>query len=249
MALIFEKHHNGKQYEVRSAGLARRLYTDGVFHTQVHPQRFFTANVWDCLSLTSLFLAPTQVRRVLVLGVGGGAVIRQIGQLFPQAQFVGVELDKVHLQLARRFFGLASRRITLLHADALEWVAQYRGPKFDLIIEDLFTEAKRQPERVRVADRSWFVQLSRHLTRRGALVFNFISPREMQRCSFFQDRASRSEFNSVCRFTLQVYENAVGIFMRHTATLADWHTHLARHPAVLREFSQHKHKYRLRKLA
>jgi len=248
MALLWHRQHNGKRYEVRSAGQARRLYTDGVFHTQIHPQRFLTSNVWDCLSLAGLFLAPTQVRRVLVLGVGGGAVIRQMGQLFPQAHFVGVELDKIHLQLAKRFFGLASKRVTLIHADALAWVAQYRGPKFDVIIDDLFTEAAGQPVRVQVANRDWFAQLTRHLTRHGALVFNFISPREMQYCGFFQDRATRGDFKSVCRFTLRVYENAVGVFIRRAAALADWHTHLRQHPVVLREFNRQADKYRLRKL-
>lgn len=248
MGLLYQKQHNGKHYEVRSAGQTRRLYTDGVFHTQIHPQRFLTANVWDCLSLAGLFLARTQVRRVLVLGVGGGAVIRQIGQLFPHAHFVGVELDKVHLQLARRYFGLNSKRVSLIHADALAWIARYRGPKFDLILEDLFTEEAGQPVRVRVADRSWFVQLTRHLTRCGALVFNFISPREMQRCSYFQDAATSHEFKTVCRFTLRVYENAVGIFMRKSATMADWQLHLQQHPAVQREFIRQSGKYRLRKL-
>ena len=248
MALLWHKQHNGKRYEVRSAGQARRLYTEGVFHTQIHPQRFLTANVWDCLSLSSLFLPSAYVRRVLVLGVGGGAVIRQIGQLFPQAHFVGVELDKVHLQLAKRFFGLSSKRITLVHADALAWVAQYRGPKFDLIIDDLFTEAAGQPLRVQAADRRWFAQLSRHLRARGALVFNFISPRELQRCSFFQDRATQQDFKSVYRFTLQVYENAVGIFLRQPASLAQWRQQLQQHPPMQREYQRQSNTYRLRQL-
>lgn len=248
MALLWQRSRDGKTYEVRTAGKSRRLYTDGVFHSQMHPQRFLTNNVWDVLSLPSLFLAPANLGRVLVLGVGGGAVIRQIGQLFPQAHFTGVELDANHLYVAKTFFGLESQRIKLVHADAITWLRDYRGPKFDLIIEDLFTEKARQPVRVMPADRDWFAQLTTNLSVHGLLIMNFISSRELRRCSYFQDRASRGMFGCAYGFATPVYENVIGVFLRQHHTLHDWHAALQRHPQVQREYSRQKSKYRLRAL-
>ena len=55
MAVLFEKVANGRVYQVRSAGNSRRLYTDGVFHSQYNPNHIITGSVWDLLFLPSQF--------------------------------------------------------------------------------------------------------------------------------------------------------------------------------------------------
>ena len=65
MAVIWQKHVEGKCYEVRAAGHTRRLYTDGVFHSQYNPRHSLTGNVWDLLSLPSFFLQQRQLQRAL----------------------------------------------------------------------------------------------------------------------------------------------------------------------------------------
>ena len=45
MAILWQKIIKNTQYEVRSAGQTRRLYTDGVFHSQFNPQRAITGGV------------------------------------------------------------------------------------------------------------------------------------------------------------------------------------------------------------
>ena len=76
MALLWSEQDGDSRYEVRSAGNTRRLYTNGVFHSQYNPNNPVTGSVWDLLLLPAFFLPPGRPRRVLVLGVGGGENIR-----------------------------------------------------------------------------------------------------------------------------------------------------------------------------
>jgi spermidine synthase len=248
MAILWRKQHQGKNYEVRTAGQSRRLYTDGVFHTQYNPQRFLTGNVWDLLSLPSLFLAPAQCRRVLVLGVGGGTVLQQLAQLFPKAILVGVELDQMHLRLAKRFFLPRSKRIQLIHADALVWIKKYHGHKFDLIIDDMFTEQVGEPRRVAAAALPWFNALLRHTTAQGMLVFNFLCARELRRCAYLHNSKLQRQFAAAYRLTTPVYENNIGVFLRQPAGLQYWRAQLQQHVRLAKEFHAQRHKYRISKL-
>lgn len=79
MAVLWEKHVDGVRYQVRAAGRTRRFYTDGVFHSQYNPLNPVTGHVWDLLMIPAFFYATGSVGRVLVLGVGGGAVIGLLG--------------------------------------------------------------------------------------------------------------------------------------------------------------------------
>ncbi|MBI3560948.1 MAG: oxidoreductase [Gammaproteobacteria bacterium] len=246
MAVVWRRQDADTTYEVRGAGRTRRLYRNGVFHSQWHPRRFLTTNVWDLLSLPSLFLPPEKIQRILVLGVGGGAVLRQLGWLYPKAQQLGVEWDATHLYVARKFFGLRAAKVKLIHAEAISWLQQYRGPKFDLIIEDLFTDHQGQPVRVKDADRLWFAQLNRHLQSHGLLIVNFISTRELRRCAYFHSAATQKKFQAAYGFTTRLYENEIGVFARQVYSLADWWVRLQQHGALYREYRRHQHKYRIR---
>lgn len=248
MAILWRKQQQGKIYEVRTAGKTRRLYTNGVFHTQYNPQRFLTGNVWDLLSLPSLFLRPAQCQRVLVLGVGGGTILQQVAQLFPNANLVGVELDPIHLQLAKRFFLPRSKRIKLIQADALDWIKKYRGPKFDLIIDDMFTEQDGEPMRVVAAALPWFNALLRHTTAQGMLVFNFLSASELRRCAYLHNPTLQRRFGAAYRLTTPVYENNIGVFLRQPVELTSWHAHMQQHTILAKEFYAQRQKYRISKL-
>ena len=106
MALLWSHREKGVLYQVRAAGSSRRLYADGVLHTQFNPRRIVTGSVWDLLWLPVFFLTAPRVERVLVLGAGAGAVIRQLDMLFQPKEIVAVENNPVHLRVAREFFGV-----------------------------------------------------------------------------------------------------------------------------------------------
>ncbi len=222
MAILWKQCVGGTHYEVRSAGHTRRLYTDGVFHSQFNLRRPVTGGIWDLLTLPAFFYPPGHVRRVLVLGVGGGAVIRQLLHFHAPREVVGIELDPVHLDLARRFFGLDDARVALVQAEAVAWVAAYAGPPFDLIIDDAFGGSDGEPVRAVPATAAWFRALRRHLAPQGALVLNFIANAELYRCGYFASPALARRFGSAFRLSHPLNENAIGAFLHpelHSRTL------------------------------
>lgn len=218
MAILFSRLHEGRRYEVRSAGQTRRLYTDGVFHTQYHPARRLSGSVWDLLALPALVLPS--VRRVLLLGVGGGAVVHVLRTFVQPQQMVGVDLSPMHLQLARRYFDLAGPDLELHCADARAFVRDYRGDAFDLVIEDLFGGSHGRPERAIVADRAWCEALGRLVAGDGALVINTLSRQEVRATAFVADPQVRQEWATCLGLSVPGYTNTVGAFFRKPVTPA-----------------------------
>lgn len=220
MAVVWEKQSGQRRYTVTRAGNSVRLYTNGVFHSQYNPRQPVAGNVWDLLFLPALLHPqPRQLQRVLVLGVGGGAVIRQLNSFLQPAHIVGVELDSVHLQVARRFFGAAEDNVELVHAEARGWLQTYQGPAFDVIVEDLFADAVSpegvaDPVRAIAANDTWFRLLAKHLSADGVLVMNFECGRSLSKSAWRDSTGMNGEFRAAYRFSCSRYENVIGAFLR-----------------------------------
>ena len=218
MAIIWQKQVEKTLYEVRSAGQTRRLYTDGVFHSQFNPERAITGGVWDLLMLPAFFYPAEEVQRVLVLGVGGGAVIQQLQRYFEPVKIIGVELNPIHILVAKRYFGISPQLAQLVEADAIEWLENYTGPPFDMIIDDLFGEKEGEPVRAIKANRDWVEKLNSHLTPQGMLVMNFISGSDLKNCAAVSYKKTARMFSSSFQFSLSNYDNAIGAFLKTSST-------------------------------
>ena len=218
MAILWQKTIDNTKYEVRTAGQTRRLYTDGVFHSQYNPSRVVTGGIWDLLTLPALFYPADTIQRVLLLGVGGGAAIHQLQHYVKPQEIVAIELNPVHIMLAKRFFGLNNKHIQLIHANAITWLENYAGPPFDMIIEDLFTEEKGEPVRAVKANKAWVETLNKHLTDDGMLVMNFISGSDLKNCAAVSYKKISNFFNSSFQLSLSHYENAIAAFLKKSST-------------------------------
>ncbi|MEA2093659.1 MAG: hypothetical protein U9P11_03740, partial [Pseudomonadota bacterium] len=205
MSILWEQDIGSTNYQVRKAGNSLRLYSNGVFHSQYNPGRPVTGSVWDLLLLPAFFYPPGSIRRVLVLGVGGGAVIQQLRRFIQPDTLVGVELNATHLRLAKRFFGVSGKDVELVRANAVDWVNQYRGPAFDLLIDDLFGHVDGEPQRSVLADRAWVSSLTRCLSGDGMIVCNFSTRLELMVSAYLSHSALRKKFSSA--FYLSTAQN------------------------------------------
>ena len=174
MAVLWQHQSVGKRYRVTQAGQTVRLYRDDVCHSQWNPRNPFSGHLWDLFCL-SLF--QHKVENVCVLGVGGGTVINALMSLFPRVNIVGVDLDKVHLYIAREFFSV-SKSCCLVHADANDWLKKQKPQTYDVIIDDIFSEVNKIPVRAVESNVSWFVKLLSMLKTNGTLVTNFADKHE-----------------------------------------------------------------------
>ena len=222
MAIIWKKQTRNNHYEVRTAGNSKRLYTNGIFHSQYNSRRLFTGSIWDLLSLPGLFLYGKPDLRILVLGVGGGTSLHQLHYMLNPRCIIGVEWDKVHISIAKNFFDLDKTNIELICQDAISWVAEQNNKylsknakqQFDIIIDDLFIEQDGEPERAIKANRQWFVQLLRLLSARGIIVQNHVSPSDFRNCAYFKNVSLNARFKSAFRLHNDQLDNIVGVFCR-----------------------------------
>lgn len=175
---------DGRVHELRRERGLLCLYADGVLHTAYDEEAGISGRVWDLLALGPIALGSG---RILVLGVGGGAAIRQMLRFGRVTAVEGVDLDPVHLELARRHFGLDDPRVALHHADALAFVRRCSAT-FDCIVEDAFAEIDGEPRRAIPLDREWAEALLARLAPEGLLVVNHASRAEV-RAGVFGDPA------------------------------------------------------------
>lgn len=231
MAILWSKQHDGVTYEVRAAGRTRRLYSNGVFHSSYNPARPVTGGVWDLLMMPAFLYPPGTVRRVLLLGVGGGTVIRQLREFVRPQEIVAVDLNPVHLDIARRFFDVKGADVQLVQADARDWLKRDRR-RYDLVIDDLFGERDGEPVRAIDADADWCDRLAARATPPGAVSINCLSPAELSNTGFMRDRELRARFRS--RFQLRAArdQNAVGLFLPHLASATDLRRNLLAVPGL-----------------
>lgn len=232
MAIIWQKIIKGSRYEVRKAGNSTRLYTDGVFHSQHNPGHPVTRGVWDLLMLPAFFQPPGTVRSVLVLGVGGGSVLHLLQRFVQPQKIIGIELNPVHLTVARRFFGIKKRMATLYQADAINWLQEYQGPPFDMIIDDLFGEDGGEGVRAAPLNAQWFKLLEKNLTRHGIAVINLISRKSLRESAYFTNQRIARLFPDAYSLTLPHFHNIVATFLKKESSGNSLRKHLHSIPGL-----------------
>ena len=247
MAVVWSADREGVRYEVHRKGKKMELYANGVQHSEFHPQRLLTGSVWDLLWLPALLHPTERYRRVLVLGLGGGSLIPPIRTLLDPQTLVAVELDAPHLEVARDVFGVASLGVETHLADACQWLEEYQGPPFDLIIEDLFAPSNEQVTRAVPASLEWQRRLTSHVSDQGMLVMNFGDWAEYRDSAVSGDEAMQG-FSSRFRLSCGDCHNAVIAFSRSPARSVKLRRHLADIPELNTRDARGRLDYHIRQL-
>ncbi len=224
MTIVWELTENGTLYSVRQAGASVRLYSNRVFHSQWNPERPMAGAVWDCLSLPVLFRPQCQLSHGALLGVGGGAVLRQLQSLRHFDSFIGLELDEVHIDIARDWFGVEEKLAELVHDDAVGWLWRYDGEPFDLLIDDLFGHDEHEPIRAQPLTQEWVNRLAEMTSDDGLLVVNCIDRAELHRA---RPHFRQAGFEFGMSFSQRQYDNHIGVFSRGLLDTKSWLSALA----------------------
>ncbi len=219
MAILWQEKISDVNYEIREAGKTRRLYTDGVFHSQYNPDRALAGGVWDALFMPAFFAESGSIQRVLVLGVGGGAVIHLLQRYLQPDSITGIELNPVHIRLAKKYFAIKPSVATLHQADAVKWLQDYKGPGFDLIIEDLFAEQEGEPVRAVNANKAWLQTLTDNLSDNGMLVMNFTAASDLKNSAAIAYKKIARQFQDRFRISLPQYDNVIVAFFKKPSSV------------------------------
>jgi hypothetical protein len=229
--VIWKKQAGGTRYEVRAYGAALRLYSDGVFHSAWNPRHGLTGRVWD-LFLVAAFACARAPRRILMLGIGGGTSLLQFHRFLEPVRMVGVDLDAVHIEVARECFGVDESVADLVHADARDWVAGYAGPRFDLVVDDLFGHVGGEPLRAVPMDARWARALGRLVAPGGVLAANFIAPKGLRASALGSSEALRARYAGAYQLRTASDANAVGVFCRSPLTPREWRARVRAVPGL-----------------
>ena len=82
---------------------------------------------------------PREIKRVLMLGLGGGAIPSYLGRFLPDATIDAVELDPGVIDVAKKYFGIReTSKLRLYESDGRVFLNRHSEP-YDLIMVDAFT--------------------------------------------------------------------------------------------------------------
>jgi len=131
------------------------------------------------------FLFKHPQKRVLVVGLGGGAMVRFLNHHFPTTEVDAVEIDPVVVALADEFFGTRPSPTTRIFTeDAIQFLQRDHG-NYDAIYMDAFlepgteTDARGIPKKLKTVE--FLKSLHRQLTPGGVVAFNIAEHPELPR--------------------------------------------------------------------
>ncbi|HEX5613289.1 MAG TPA: fused MFS/spermidine synthase [Burkholderiales bacterium] len=131
------------------------------------------------------FLYAPQTRRCLLIGLGGGAMVRFINHHFPQVRLDVVEIDPAVVAVAREFFGTGEGAQTrIVVADGFEYLER-SSQTYDLILVDAHldpdkrTDASGHP--LTLQSEAFFASIQRRLEPGGVVMFNSLAGAESRR--------------------------------------------------------------------
>jgi spermidine synthase len=96
-------------------------------------------NIWQ-IGIGQILKEKKNIKKVLILGLGGGTAAGIINKRIKKAKITGVEIDAVMIGLGKKYFGLGKiKELEILNQDAIKLVND-KGlkDKFDLILVDLY---------------------------------------------------------------------------------------------------------------
>jgi spermidine synthase len=134
---------------------------DDPFESDIEYVRYFNL---------ALAIQP-EIRRVLVVGLGGGSVVKQMWRDYPEMHFDAVEIDPEVADVAYELFGLPrDDRIRVIVSDGREFIRTHTDV-YDLIIVDAFDDDRIPPH---LLTEEFLRELRDHLTQDGVVAYNVI---------------------------------------------------------------------------
>jgi spermidine synthase len=164
----------------RSDGSRALKLNEGVaVHSVWHRDSVLTGGVWDTFLLVPPLL-DRPVERMLVIGNAGGTVARAYGQLYPEVEIDGVEIDPEVSEAARRYMGLGDNpRLDVVTADGRPYL-ELTDNRYDIIVVDAY----HQPYiPFYLATREFFEAVREHLRPGGVAALNVASVPDDERLS------------------------------------------------------------------
>ncbi len=167
----------------------------GATHATWHPVRLMTGHAWDAITAATL-LHPGPIQKLLMLGLGGGTVLRQLRHFLPDTEFTAVEIDGEMIRLAKKYMELDQIGVEVVHGDAFAFLEAHTG-KYDVIIDDLYRCGDKDVERPAEVNSELLKQHAGLLNPEGSLIMNFVVGRGHHAMHRAARKAFEDSFTSI----------------------------------------------------
>ncbi len=221
----FAKNSHFSRILVKQRGSIRTLYfvrDNGreAIESQVDMSRPHVLRLRYTRSMFASYLFVPNPERVLLVGLGAGAMVRFLERYDPGVQIEAVDVDPVVLEVAVEYFDTrSSEQVTLSVADGRQYLREARV-LYDVIYLDAFlkpsatTDDMGIPLELKTA--SFYREMQDKLTEGGAVVFNLHLEEGIER----ELASIREAFASAHLFVVPRSRNYV-IVATKTASSAD----------------------------
>ena len=138
---LLEERESAYQYvqvaEQSDGSRVLRLNEGVAVHSVWHRDSVLTGGVWDTFLLVPPLL-DRPVRSMLIVGNAGGTVARAYGELYPDVEVTGVEIDPEVTEVGRRWLGLGDNPNLNVVADDGRPFLQLTDDRYDVIVVDAY---------------------------------------------------------------------------------------------------------------
>jgi spermidine synthase len=145
---------------------------EGATFATWHPVRFLTGYSWDAITAGCL-LHPGRARSLLLLGLAGGTVIRQLSRGMKELRCTSVEIDPALVMLGQKYMELDPGCTEIIIDDAYLFLARSRR-RFDIIIDDVYRTGPDDVERPDIPIADVLGRIHRRLAPGGISIMNFV---------------------------------------------------------------------------
>ncbi|HTK03209.1 MAG TPA: hypothetical protein VL401_00375 [Alphaproteobacteria bacterium] len=144
---------NGNIRVLKTLGMGVYIQSEGLTQSGG-----IVSTIWKT-TLSKIRSTNIEIRKVLILGLGGGTVAKIVREYYPTAKITGVDIDPIMIELGEKYLNLKADKIYI--QDACKVVPG----KFDLVIVDLY-QGDKFPKKF---ESEKFLQL---LAKNNLVIFN-----------------------------------------------------------------------------
>jgi len=184
--ILHEETSDFSHIRVRGSGSKRHLLfvTDlGIEHLQstVDLNQPEVLQVAYTRTLFASFLFNKKQERILIVGLGGGGMVRFLGSHFPDSKIEAVEIDPAVVKIADRFFETRENPGIVIHNEDAFVFFQDQHTPFDAIYLDAFLRPSVDKiaggKTARLKTVEFLRTISNHLTSDGVVACNLVKHR------------------------------------------------------------------------
>ncbi len=116
-------------------------------------------------------------KKILMVGLGGGAITRYINMFMPSVDITNVELDRDVIRLAKKYFGIKeSENYRIIESDGRIYLKQNMDTNYDIVILDAFRGGYIP---FHLLTKEYFSLIKEHLNMNGCVALNLHTNSEL----------------------------------------------------------------------